>query len=256
MEIDNHDPTLITQWKLVRSAIEHENILKSHRFTWFLAAQVFLFAGFTSILVKGIEVSSRFGTIRVYAPLVLISLIGAYISMIAWANIKAAQKTVFRIQNWWLKHYCPRGETEDAWLQAIKFGKTEERFPPINGIFTKNLYRSLDETKLPVAIAGGWILMLAMTTVAFFKERFNADYQCSIPWLLVLILVIACVKSPIENWLKDENSSRKSELLQFRAGDVSPRDCIPPTPPTPPPTPPLDLPPTLSPPPHHQPPEL
>jgi hypothetical protein len=40
-----NDPEIV-DWKRVRSAIEHENDLTNHRFTWLMASQGFLFAAF------------------------------------------------------------------------------------------------------------------------------------------------------------------------------------------------------------------
>src|SRR6478735_3272731 len=40
----------ITVWKLVRSAIEHENALINHRLTWFFSTQAFLLTVFFAVV--------------------------------------------------------------------------------------------------------------------------------------------------------------------------------------------------------------
>ena len=46
----------LSQWKLVRSAIEHENTLINYRISWLLATQLFLFAVFSSILLRQLRI--------------------------------------------------------------------------------------------------------------------------------------------------------------------------------------------------------
>jgi hypothetical protein len=43
-----HDVDIVN-WKRVRSALEHENLLVNHRLTWLLSSQAFLFAAFAII---------------------------------------------------------------------------------------------------------------------------------------------------------------------------------------------------------------
>jgi hypothetical protein len=72
MDEESADHHALAQWKLVRSAIEHENTLVSHRVSWFLATQLFLFAGFSSIFVKAVEKDLLLGSVKVYRAFVVI----------------------------------------------------------------------------------------------------------------------------------------------------------------------------------------
>lgn len=164
----------LSQWKLVRSAIEHENTLKSHRVTWLLATQLFLFTGFTSIFVEAVKNDHLFRSLRVYAVLFIVFFAGVYVCVLAWASIRAAQKMIARLQNWWLIH-C-HGTIKDPlseWILSAKYGKGQTSFPPVNGIFTSKLHLYFDEALLPVALASFWIILFFATTVIFLHRRFG-----------------------------------------------------------------------------------
>jgi hypothetical protein len=259
MESGSPDSDLISKWKLARSAIEHENTLKSHRATWFLTTQLSLFAVFATLFIKFVENNNNLRAIRFIAPLFLVCAIGMYTSILAWANIRAAAKTIKRIHDWWLQYYCPSQDPDlsKTWIESVKLGKEEDRFPPISGIFTKNLYILLDETKPPLATAVTWLMLFLFTSITFISSRFNQRpiYAVLIVYFLLLILYLL-LKIILVPWLRMENHGAEKALLDFRINENNPSISVPLTPPTPPPTPPLDPPPALSPPPHHQPPEL
>jgi len=166
-EPSEHIPFL-TQWRLVRSAIEHENTLKSHRVTWFLATQLFLFTGFTSIFVEAV-----------------------------WVNLRAAQKMIARLQNWWLIHCRNTSNDLEGWIMSVKYGKGQQSFPPVNGIFTSNMHVIFDEIQLPVALAAFWLVLFMVTTIIVFQKRFEAckinnfDLACWLPPAIVIIIILA-----------------------------------------------------------------
>ena len=195
-EPSEHIPFL-TQWRLVRSAIEHENTLKSHRVTWFLATQLFLFTGFTSIFVEAVKSDYLFRSFKVYAALVIIFLMGIYVCVLAWVNLRAAQKMIARLQNWWLIHCRNTSNDLEGWIMSVKYGKGQQSFPPVNGIFTSNMHVIFDEIQLPVALAAFWLVLFMVTTIIVFQKRFEAckinnfDLACWLPPAIVIIIILA-----------------------------------------------------------------
>jgi hypothetical protein len=184
-------PPFLTQWSLVRSAIEHENTLKSHRVTWLLATQLFLFTGFTSIFVEAVKNDSLFRSLRVYAVLLIVFFAGVYVCILAWANIRAAQKMIARLQNWWLIH-C-HGTSEDPlseWILSAKYGDGQTSFPPVNGIFTSNLHIIFDEARLPVALAIVWIILFFATTVIVLYKRDGYHPAISTAALASVVIIL------------------------------------------------------------------
>lgn len=218
MESGSSELDSVSKWKLARSVIEHENTLKSHRVTWLLATQLLLFTAFTTIFVKFAENNNSLSAARFFAPLSLICLIGMFTSILAWSNIRAAQKMVKRIQEWWLQHYCPPRNSEQEWLESVTFGRQEDRFLPINGIFTKNLYVFLDETKLPGAIAVAWLILLVFTSIGFISAKFDLERNCVALAALCLVLIfLLSLKYTFEPFLRTENPDARNALIHLRA---------------------------------------
>jgi hypothetical protein len=54
------DPAIV-DWKRVRSAIEHENVLTNQRFTWLLTSQGFLLGGFVLVFQASTKADVRAG---------------------------------------------------------------------------------------------------------------------------------------------------------------------------------------------------
>jgi len=217
-EPSEHIPFL-TQWRLVRSAIEHENTLKSHRVTWFLATQLFLFTGFTSIFVEAVKSDFLFRSLKVYAALVIIFLMGIYVCVLAWANLRAAQKMIKRLQNWWLIHCrdTTKNTTNDDilknWIFSVKYGTGQEHFPPVNGIFTSNMHMVLDEIQLPVALAAFWLILFFITTIIVLQKRMGWCPLDSCRLLIYMgVLLFVCLRKKIKEWLKATSPRNSSEF--------------------------------------------
>jgi hypothetical protein len=214
-EPSEHIPFL-TQWRLVRSAIEHENTLKSHRVTWFLAAQLFLFTGFTTIFVEAVKNDILFKSLKVYAALVIVFCMGFYVCILAWANLRAAQKMIVRLQNWWLIHCHGTRDNLKAWILSAKYGEGQTNFPPVNGIFTSNLHIVFDEIQLPKALAIFWLILVFVTTIIFLQKRFGVPPLASLALLTFLgTLLFFKTKERIKNWLKTTSSKKATVFGQI-----------------------------------------
>jgi hypothetical protein len=217
-EPSEHIPFL-TQWRLVRSAIEHENTLVSHRVTWFLATQLFLFTGFTSIFVEAVKSDYLFRSLKVYAALVIIFLMGIYVCILAWANLRAAQKMIKRLQNWWLIHCrdATKNTTNDDilknWIFSVKYGTGQNNFPPVNGIFTSNMHMVFDEIQLPVALAIFWLILFFITTIIVLQKRNGWCPLDSCRLLIYMgVLLFVCLQKKIKEWLKATSPRNSSEF--------------------------------------------
>lgn len=211
-ELSEQTPSL-TQWKLVRSAIEHENILKNHRVTWFLATQLFLFTGFTTIFVETIKKDLAFSSLKVYAILLIVFLLGIYVCVLAWANLRAAQKMIRRLQSWWLIHCHTRNDDLKSWILSAKYFEGQTSFPPINGMFTSNLHLVFDEVQLPVALAIFWLILFYVTTIIVLQNRFNVAYlHGAVSLAAIGCVVFVLANKKIKSWLKAANTLNAREL--------------------------------------------
>ncbi len=221
----------LAQWKLVRSAIEHENTLVSNRVTWLLATQLFLFAGYSSIYAQALQKDRLFGSVKVYASFLIISCIGIYICILAWANLRAAQRMIGRLRDWWIRHYPQDALSEDDWIKSIQEYSSEKRFPPVNGIFTERLHELFGEMRLPTVIATCWLLLLALTTVLFIRSRYtNSDpFILGLGGLAALIVGWVAMEYAIKPWLKSDSKKLRGELHEVYA-ILYPDRVVPPTP--------------------------
>ena len=93
----------IVDWKRVRSAIEHENHLTNHRFTWLLTSQGFLFAAFALLFQASTKVDVL-SELRGFYRVVLAALgfSGMLIAIYLHLGLRAAQIHHNRLRDWWL----------------------------------------------------------------------------------------------------------------------------------------------------------
>lgn len=94
------------RWKMVRSAIEHEDNLINQRLSWLFAGHAFLFICFamlqSALLTKEIK-SDRQLTIEMGLSLVM--LCAAFIAMITHRNITLANIHSNSLRQWWIDNY-------------------------------------------------------------------------------------------------------------------------------------------------------
>lgn len=208
------DIPFLTQWRLVRSAIEHENTLKSHRVTWFLATQLFLFTGFTSIFVEAVKNDSLFRSYKVYTVLLVVFSLGIYACILAWANLRAAQKMIVRLHNWWLRHCHHIRDDLESWLYFAKYGEGQSNLPPVNGMFTSKLHVIFDEIGLPKALAAFWVFLFAVTTAMVLHRRHGVFPLASLHALaLIAIVVFVRAKRKVSSWLESPDPLNVDQIV-------------------------------------------
>jgi hypothetical protein len=205
-----------SQWKLVRSAIEHENTLKSHRVTWFLATQLFLFTGFSTIFVEAIKKESLFAHFKIYAVLSTIVLLGLFSCILAWVHISAAQKMIARLHNWWMIHCRGSQDELPQWIYFAKFGSGQKDLPPINGMFTSNRHIIFSEADLPKALAIFWLALISTASALLLRARFGVPLLFSLYVGYVLaIFAYLLYQDKLKPWLASPNLRKVKELEQL-----------------------------------------
>lgn len=101
-EWDEFHDTEIVDWKRVRGAIEHENLLINHRLMWLFTSQIFLFAFFGVVFAPWIKDEVK-DPARHYVPFVLgaISVLAIILCFIIQDATRAAVHQIGRLQSWW-----------------------------------------------------------------------------------------------------------------------------------------------------------
>jgi hypothetical protein len=95
------DPQMV-DWRRVRGAIEHENLLINHRLTWLFTSQIFLFAFFGAVFTPWIKDEVK-DPARHYVPFVLgaVSVLAIIVCLIIQDATRAAVHQIGRLQTWW-----------------------------------------------------------------------------------------------------------------------------------------------------------
>jgi hypothetical protein len=182
-----------------------------------MAAQLILFAGFTQIYIEAVKDPPKFGRIEIFLILSIACALGAYTSTLAWVNVKAAQKAISRLQMWWLDHYYITSSTDQRdkkWVKLVKYGDNDMRCPPINGIFTKNLYYIFDETRLPAVIAFAWLALFATSLWLFLVNAYNWDIAREWPRIAFALIALFPLYYLAQKWLRFERNESVTGLIR------------------------------------------
>jgi hypothetical protein len=96
-----HDVDIVN-WKRVRSALEHENLLVNHRLTWLLSSQAFLFAAFAIIFQESAK-NDVDPNRRVLYQFILagLSITGVLVAFYIQRPIRTAEIQHENLVKWW-----------------------------------------------------------------------------------------------------------------------------------------------------------
>jgi len=96
-----HDVDVVN-WKRVRSALEHENLLVNHRLTWLLSSQAFLFAAFAIIFQESAK-NDVDPNRRVLYQFILagLSITGILVAFYMQRPIRTAEIQHDKLVEWW-----------------------------------------------------------------------------------------------------------------------------------------------------------
>jgi hypothetical protein len=129
-------------WKRVRAAIEHENLLVNHRLTWLLTSQIFLLAGFgvvftasiqswTQVAVAQLNTRSPAVTDLHAVPhaeqlrwvLTIVCAVGILMCLSVYRFLFVAENQLADLDDWWHNKRCGRPRNDHhPLLQGRKVG--------------------------------------------------------------------------------------------------------------------------------------
>lgn len=169
-----HDDEIV-DWKRVRSAIEHENELTNHRFTWLLTSQGFLFAAFALVFQAStktdVKDESRFFYQYILSGL---AVTGIFISLYVRLALRAAEIQHEILRSWWEK----------------RIGDRRDNHPPICGIPPTWLLRILPYSSFPILFVLSWIIFVLIVLLDFIKPYANTIGIILLLFTIVFGLVI------------------------------------------------------------------
>jgi hypothetical protein len=147
-------------WKQIRSQIQHEDSLIHWRMTWLFTADAFLltafFAVFNQISTALLSPNNLTSASVVFLQfnILVISLIGAVISILIWTSIREGLKQLAAISQYWQR-----------WLSQGGEDTTIREFPPLTGepIYSVNDWRNAYST-LPLISFLMWLFLLIAGT--------------------------------------------------------------------------------------------
>jgi hypothetical protein len=165
-------------WKRVRLAIEHENLLTNHRVTWLLSTQGFIFAAFfvaygTPTRIPSPNPPTETPTLTNYEPiLVILAIMGIVISLWLATGIRAAAQQHDHLVKWW--------------KQQFSGGKPPLTHPDICGEAPVTLLGA----RLPYYVFGLIFSSAWLTILAVVLSRYLIPYTESIIQITVILFAI------------------------------------------------------------------
>jgi hypothetical protein len=174
------DPEIV-DWKRVRSAIEHENDLTNHRFTWLMASQAFLFAAFGLTW----QASTQTNVTADYRPLYQMILAGFAVTGIlisiylSW-GIRAAKKQHNALEVWWRDR--PKMDAN--------------RHPPLCGSDPR-AFGDMPYYRIPYIFAFAWVILALIVRADLLSPYTNQiiiALYALIPAILIFFLGRASVR--------------------------------------------------------------
>ena len=181
----------ITDWKRVRGALEHENLLIDQRFTWLLVTQGFLFTATGAIYKSYIDtkpnrtdvlhqpefllvlIANRTDVLHQHEfLLVLIAVLAMVLCVFLWRGMAAARLQHGVLANWWREQ------------EKLELGK----HPSISGDEPK-LGVTLHYHYLPVVFYVTWLGILWIES-----STFQSRLRYIAPAGLVVTIVVAAVR--------------------------------------------------------------
>ena len=176
-EWDEFKDKSCTDWKRVRSAIEHENNLTNHRLSWLFATQLFLFGGFATIFQGVINKDPKLLNEEFFQlVLSVFPLIGIVVCIIIFVSLHAAGKQIESLENWWFYNYLSDIRNITEFKDTIQHTQ-----PPINGIFDDKLYHLFGIKWLPLVLSVAWVWVCT----ALWLEKISKVQQPMLPTILI-----------------------------------------------------------------------
>jgi hypothetical protein len=209
-EWDEFKSKACTDWKRVRTEIEHENSLVNPRLNWLFTSQIFLMGGFAAVFQASLKEDLLSTSLPVQVVLLAIAGVAISVCLFIMVCVDAAFKHMQSLENWGFAHYLSKSVKLEDMLEVEKLVD----HPPINGIFEAWLYFLLNSKWLPIPIIAGW---LGLTSAVWFEKVLN--YQQPVVWtvsvsagaLLLGVLLWKALKIPRKRTNREVGEWRKSK---------------------------------------------
>jgi hypothetical protein len=185
---NTHKNAVIIDWERTRSAIEHENELTNHRFTWLLATQGFLFTAFWYLTQPTPSTVNTLGHPGLGAVVVIAGMVFA---AVLGNSLGTAEEQHESLRNWFDERYKDvkedhppiAGKTPRPFGQS--FGYSQWPFMFIiawieAGTFTFSDVARASEIWLAPAIALVSLLIFLLGTSKFAPSRIIFNCGCKI----------------------------------------------------------------------------
>jgi hypothetical protein len=166
-----HDPEVV-DWKRVRAALEHENVLINQRFTWLLSCQGLLFAAYVLVFQSAVKDDVKPELVPVFQiVLAALALAGMLTGLFLSRGIHAAHQQHDVLKKWWVTHYTD----------------SEHRHPPICGNEPK-MWVTFHYHHLPIVFLFVWLIM---ALAALYEKIISYGPQIGEILLGATILIVA-----------------------------------------------------------------
>jgi hypothetical protein len=160
-------------WRRIRGAIEHENLLTNHRMTWLLQSQGFLLASFGFVLQASL--SAKPDTVVVY-QLVLgsVAFIGITMCLYLRWSLLAAFDQHRALEKWWKAHHPDKN-----------------LHPPLCGHDPQTLFQfELPYAAFPVIFIVGWFLFLIIPLWPFIVPHLKQPGVALLYAAIALVILV------------------------------------------------------------------
>jgi hypothetical protein len=165
LSFDEFKDVEIADWKRVRSAIEHENMLINHRLSWLFSSQAFLLAAFTFSFKELAKTEVP------YALPIAIAVFGIALCIQFQRGIKSAENQLRELDKWWYRTCDDKGVCTSWVNYADRERRNEKRLskhPPLQG-WSSGGARFWDRwftySYCPAFFASAWMLFIFLIMI-------------------------------------------------------------------------------------------
>jgi hypothetical protein len=184
----------LADWKRIRSAIEHENMLVNHRLTWLFTTQGFLIAFFGLIIKLYIDLQDDKRN-TFFGPLIIISVTICVLALYMCRSVRrgliGASDQLRKIDNWW--HFRPDGVVDP--LCSSKIGHLRKKYS-----FIRQLASLCKINKHP-DLQGA----LRMRFDSYWGNEFIPNVFQMI-WILLIFVTFLAMSNSVNTFFRDNHS--------------------------------------------------
>jgi hypothetical protein len=166
----------VVDWKRVRAALEHENLLINQRFTWLLSCQGLLLAGYVLAFQSSVKPANVRPELVSQIVLFALAFAGILTSLFLSRGIHAAHQQHDVLKRWWVDNYIEKKTNPSLTLH-----------PPICGN-EPTMWVTLHYHQLPIVFLLVWVIL---GIAAFFDQI--AVYREQVGFILFITVTLTGV---------------------------------------------------------------